>query len=104
METHEGKPVMSYEVSPSSGSEPISIDLNANMQDGEEIFCDCPADNHAEPINGKGGARYTKHGAFCLEPQKFPDAINHPKEFESPILRPGQTYRHHMFFKFVTVK
>lgn len=28
-------------------------------------------------IVGKGGVHYLKHGAFCLETQKFPDAVNH---------------------------
>jgi len=26
---------------------------------------------------GKKGAYYMKHGAFCLETQNFPDAVNH---------------------------
>ena len=26
---------------------------------------------------GKGGVRYPKYGAFCLEAQDYPDAINH---------------------------
>lgn len=26
---------------------------------------------------GKNGAHYMKHGAFCLETQNFPDAVNH---------------------------
>lgn len=30
-----------------------------------------------EPIFGKNGARYFKHGAFCLETQNYPDAVNH---------------------------
>lgn len=28
-------------------------------------------------LEGKGGVHYLKHGAFCLETQKFPDAVNH---------------------------
>lgn len=28
-------------------------------------------------ILGKNGSKYFKHGAFCLETQNFPDAINH---------------------------
>jgi aldose 1-epimerase len=28
-------------------------------------------------IVGKNGAYYMKHGAFCLETQNFPDAVNH---------------------------
>lgn len=104
METHEGKPVMSYDVvTMPNDQKPVSIDLSADAGvDEDKILCECPSDNQMEPINGKGGAKYRKHGSFCLEPQKFPDAINHPNEFESPILRPGETYRHHMLFKFFT--
>lgn len=28
-------------------------------------------------ILGKNGAKYFKHGAFCLETQNYPDAVNH---------------------------
>ena len=35
---------------------------------------------------------FIKHGALAIEPQDFPDAVNHP-EFPDTILRPGQTYR-----------
>lgn len=35
------------------------------------------ATSDSEPIFGKNGARYFKHGAFCLETQNFPDAVNH---------------------------
>ena len=28
-------------------------------------------------VVGKNGAHYLKHGAFCLETQKFPDAVHH---------------------------
>lgn len=28
-------------------------------------------------VAGKGGVHYLKHGAFCLETQKFPDAVHH---------------------------
>src|SRR6185295_1803219 len=43
-------------------------------------------------VKGKGGAVYAKHAGFCLETQKYPDAIHHP-EWPSPILRPGEAYR-----------
>jgi aldose 1-epimerase len=52
-------------------------------------------------LRGKGGARYGRHGAFCLETQKYPDAIHHP-EWPSPVLRPGETYRHVMVHRFST--
>ena len=54
-------------------------------------------------VKGKGGAVYVKHAGFCLETQKYPDAIHHP-EWPSPILRPGETYRHVMVHRFSTQK
>ncbi|XP_050069933.1 galactose mutarotase [Anopheles maculipalpis] len=51
------------------------------------------------PIQGKGGAKYCKHGAFCLETQNFPDAINHPN-FPSAVLNPGAQYVHEVVYKF----
>lgn len=46
-----------------------------------------------DSIVGKGGARYKRHSGICFETQIQPDAINRP-EFPSPVLRPGQEYRH----------
>lgn len=40
----------------------------------KKVLPKCP-DNEA--LVGKGGVHYLKHGAFCLETQKFPDAVNH---------------------------
>jgi aldose 1-epimerase len=48
---------------------------------------------------GKGGATYPRHAGLCLETQKFPDAVNHPG-WISPVLRPGETYRHVMVHRF----
>ena len=48
---------------------------------------------------GKGGAAYGRHAGFTLETQKFPDAPNRPN-FPSSVLRPGDTYRHLMEFRF----
>jgi aldose 1-epimerase len=50
-------------------------------------------------VKGKGGAVYAKHGGFCLETQKYPDAVHH-KDWPSPVLRPGTTYRHVMVHRF----
>ena len=46
-------------------------------------------------IRGKDGATYREHAGVCLESQGWPDAPSHP-HFPSPVLRPGQTYRHRM--------
>ena len=53
-------------------------------------------------VKGKG-ATYAKHAGFCLETQKYPDAVHHP-EWPSPILRPGETYRHVMIHRFSAQK
>ena len=51
------------------------------------------------PIIGKGGAVYAQYQGFCLETQLFPDAIHQPA-WPSPVLRPGETYRHVMITRF----
>ena len=53
-------------------------------------------------LDGKGGAQYGQHGALCLETQLFPDSANkHELEgWPSPVLRPGEGYRHVMVHRF----
>jgi len=41
---------------------------------------------------------FVKHAGLALEPQGFPDAVNHPN-FPSVILRPGETYRHRSVYR-----
>ena len=48
---------------------------------------------------GKGGVAYTYRTALALETEGFPNSPNEPS-FPSPVLRPGQTYKHSMVFKF----
>lgn len=48
---------------------------------------------------GKGGVAYARRTALCLETEGFPDSPNQPL-FPSPVLRPGETYRHTMIHKF----
>ena len=48
------------------------------------------------------GMKHVQHSGFCLETQKFPNAINIPEWRDQAILRPGQTYTHHMVYKFST--
>ncbi|MEZ5978657.1 MAG: aldose epimerase family protein [Planctomycetota bacterium] len=54
-------------------------------------------------ITGKGGRTYERRDAFCLEPQRFPDSPNHP-DFPSATLRPGETYRHTIEYRFGTTE
>jgi aldose 1-epimerase len=53
---------------------------------------------------GKAGAVYEKHQGLCLETQLFPDAINKlgVEGWDSPVLRPGEQYRHVMVHRFST--
>ena len=72
---------------------------------GMDIFTTKPAlqfygGNFLDGIKGAGGAVFDKHGAFCLESEHYPDAVNQPS-FPSCILRPGEIYHHrtvHRFF------
>jgi aldose 1-epimerase len=57
--------------------------------------------NSLGTIVGKGGSTYQFRDAFCLEPQDFPDAPNHP-EFPTSELKPGETYHSTMLYKFST--
>ncbi|XP_045617835.2 galactose mutarotase isoform X1 [Procambarus clarkii] len=52
---------------------------------------------------GREGASYTYQGAFCCEPQNFPDALNQAN-FPSDVYRPGKSYQHSMMYKFKVEK
>lgn len=54
--------------------------------------------NHLN-VTGKKGHHYASRHGFCLETQHFPDSPNRP-EFPSPVLQPGDTYRHTCVYKF----
>ena len=53
-------------------------------------------------ITGKNGAVYKHRTALCLETENFPDAPNQA-DFPSPVLKPGETYRHIMVHRFSTM-
>lgn len=48
---------------------------------------------------GRNGARCARHAGVCLEPQRFPDAPNHP-EFPSSVLEPGERYCERSVYRF----
>jgi aldose 1-epimerase len=50
-------------------------------------------------LKNRKGVPYTKHAAFCLETQHFPDSVNHPN-FPSAILVPGKTYKTTTVYRF----
>jgi len=47
---------------------------------------------------GRGGIGYKKRTALCLETEAYPDAPNQP-DFPTTVLRPGETYQHHIVFR-----
>jgi aldose 1-epimerase len=51
---------------------------------------------------GKGGRLYRQSDALCLEPQTWPDTPNR-SDFPSARLEPGETYRHRLVYRFMTV-
>lgn len=52
---------------------------------------------------GKSGHLYRMGDGLALEPQKFPDAPNHPA-FVSARVNPGQPYRHVMAYRLTTAE
>ena len=50
-------------------------------------------------ITGKGGWRYTKRSALCIEPGHYPDTPNQPS-FPQTTLSPGETYQQTIIYKF----
>lgn len=52
-----------------------------------------------EDTEGKGGTVYTKHGAICLETQRFANAVNRPT-FPTHVITPEQPYRQHTVWQF----
>lgn len=50
---------------------------------------------------GKGGTLYTHRSAFCLEPQRYVDAPNHP-HFPSTVLRRGEWHAGRIVYRFST--
>lgn len=50
---------------------------------------------------GRNGVAYELYTGLCLEPQRFPDAPNHPN-FPSTILRTGEEYKHSSLYRFLS--
>ncbi|WP_375690860.1 aldose epimerase family protein [Pseudooceanicola sp. LIPI14-2-Ac024] len=50
-------------------------------------------------MQGLGGRSYGRFAGVALETQNWPDAPNHP-HFPDWLLKPGQTYRHRVSYRF----
>lgn len=67
-------------------------------QPGLQFYCGNFLDG---TITGKGGWVYQHRHGFCMEPQHYPDSPNQPT-FPTTVLRPGQTYRNTILYRFST--
>ena len=76
-----------------SGDERVEMYLSTD-QPGVQFYTGFKMD-----ITAKGGRKIGPRAGLCLETEGFPDAPNKP-QFPSSILRPGETYRHLMAYKF----
>jgi aldose 1-epimerase len=54
--------------------------------------------NFLDGAAGKGGYRHKVHQSVCLESQTFPNGARETA-FPSPVLWPGEEYRHEMVFE-----
>lgn len=54
-------------------------------------------------VAGKDGSLYSAYSGICLETQHFPDSIHHP-EFDSIVLKAGETYQTITEYRFSTCK
>ncbi|WCJ20796.1 Galactose mutarotase-like superfamily protein [Euphorbia peplus] len=69
-----------------------------------DLYTDAPGmqfytGNSLNNTKGKGGFLYQPTAGLCLQTQHFPNFVNQPT-FPQSIVHPGETYRHHMLFKF----
>ncbi len=86
--------LMARVVEPKSGRvlELLSTEPGMQLYSGNSIY---PA------VNAKDGKSYQDRCAFALECEHFPDSPNRPG-FPSTVLRPGETYRSTIIFRFST--
>jgi aldose 1-epimerase len=69
----------------------------STVEPGCQLYCAGFLDGTNVGREGKG---YPRHGGFCLESQKYPDAIN--QNFTTTLLRPDQVYTSKTVFAFGT--
>ncbi|XP_015115177.1 aldose 1-epimerase isoform X2 [Diachasma alloeum] len=81
---------------PASGR---TLEVHTNQPGVQFYTANFLPEANASGISGKEGKSYFKHGAFCLETQNYPDAVNHAN-FPNSIVRPGDLYYHTVEYKF----
>ncbi|XP_068623124.1 galactose mutarotase-like [Battus philenor] len=80
-----------------------SLEVFSN-QPGLQVYTATALAGPGQPGHvGKSGVEYRKYGGICLETQNYPDAVHH-SNFPSPILIPGDVYKHRLVYKFAVEK
>lgn len=79
-----------------SSNSGITMNVSTDLP-GFQFYTANNLGNSAQPA-GKGGKKYEKRSALCIEPQFFPDAVNSFEE--KPILKKGQKYNRTIRYSF----
>ncbi|QEL17887.1 aldose epimerase family protein [Limnoglobus roseus] len=108
-----GKPIgydLNYVLDGKAGGVPFLAARVTDQRYGRtlEVYTDQPGlqfytGNFLDGTNtGKGGAVYQQYNGFCMEPQKFPDAVNKvgTEGWVAPILKPGEEYKQTTSYRF----
>ncbi len=101
---------LNYALDGKAGDKPFLAARVTEPKSGRvmEVFTDEPglqfySGNFLDGTNtGKGGHVYQQYNGFCMEAQKFPDAINKigTDGWASPVLKPGEEYKTVTIYKF----
>jgi aldose 1-epimerase len=101
---------LNYALDGKAGGKPFLAARVTEPKSGRvlEVFTDEPglqfySGNFLDGTNtGKGGHVYQQYNGFCMEAQKFPDAINKigTDGWASPVLKPGAEYKTVTIYKF----
>ncbi len=101
---------LNYALDGKAGGKPFLAARITEPKSGRvmEVFTDEPglqfySGNFLDGTNtGKGGHVYQQYNGFCMEAQKFPDAINKigTDGWASPVLKPGEAYKTVTIYKF----
>lgn len=88
----------------SQGMEKVATVVGDDTGIQMDVYTDLPGiqlytGNFIGGQKGKDGAEYEARGAFCLETQYFPDAVNQVN-FASPVYEAGQKYDSTTIYKF----
>jgi aldose 1-epimerase len=101
---------LNYALDGKAGGKPFLAARVTEPKSGRvmEVFTDEPglqfySGNFLDGTNtGKGGHFYQQYNGFCMEAQKFPDAINKigTDGWASPVLKSGEEYKTVVIYKF----